>query len=64
MYVRDSIHHRYSKNNARSLKLIRLKARAKVNTKGNGRRSVKSRKLGKGVLKGHRGQKNTKTGGS
>lgn len=55
MYVRDSIHHRYSKNNARSLKLIKLKARAKVNTKGNGRRSVKSRKLGKGVLKGHRG---------
>lgn len=55
---------RYSKNDARSLKLIKLKARAKVNTKGNGRRSVKSRKLGKGALKRHRGQKNTKTGGS
>lgn len=55
MYVRDSIHHRYSKNDARSLKLLKLRARTKVNTKGNDRRSVKNRKLRKRALKGHKG---------
>lgn len=51
MYVRDSIHHRYSKNDTVSLKLLKLRARTKANTKGNGRRGVENRKHGKGALK-------------
>lgn len=47
MYARDSIHHRCGRNDTVSLNLLIHRARTKVNTKGNGRRGMKSRKLGK-----------------
>lgn len=34
-----------------SLELLKLRARTKANTKGNGRRGVENRKHGKGALK-------------
>lgn len=43
MFIRDSIHHRWGKNDKVSLKLLKLRARTKANTKGNGRRGVKNR---------------------
>lgn len=43
MFIRDSIHHRWGKNDKVSVNLLKLRDRTKANTKGNGRRDVKNR---------------------